>query len=1202
MPGKFDKVNLDSLPDKNERLNSVNLDLLPDKSATQQPPTPAVTPDQEIGLLDAISKKLSTPILSNTDLAKKLGLPDGVTVPIDVMLQILDTPRTAITSALPNDESNPDEGFLEAFARSKPFGETSLGFDPNNFADIPASSFTGPNIGLGGATVTQTLPPISGKERTDALNLTTDALIDVAATAGLGALFKASKSLLTKATKAVETGDARLANEVLSETPKTDLDEARKLFEDNGIDVDAPKSSPPENAGFEGVSIDNLPDKPKTDVSAPKSTEPVTEKPTKKPNKPLAETETPKGVVEPGAVKIPKKPVKEPVKPKTDDGIDLDKVGRSKLKNYPEPVQKLVKILQKESADAIEVQRRGSVPIKQIQAGGAKLEPRIFKRMSKGLKPGTIFNAEETAAMARVVFNNAPDIIEDVIKGIPNKLEVGAHGVRAEIGRALRVLSENPPDIPLEDIQKIRKMVESLEVVSDTAPTIGKRLKKVFGEDYGKSNTVVTVESADKARAAFRKKMGNLQSGLDPESIVLAAKVGTFHIEAGARSFAEFSSIMVKELGQAVKPHLKEIYAKAQKDSGIDAKEFTDAKEIDKILNSPSLTKEVTRKQKEQIKNLLGAAGLKSSDIDPAFIDKFVEFATAIKLTGISTQVKGVIGNTSEVLLRAPEKLIAGSLSKARSALTGVDQTVHAREALAEVTGIMTGMNKASKRFWEALKDPDIALKEATKAGDAAVSRSGPAIKGKFGQIVNSPFRVIGAVDVFFKELHRNAETYAQVARKALDEGHFSHEYVSKVAKEVRKNPDEFSKITEAADLDAKIRVFQEDIEGIANIVNTARRKYPLFRLIFPFYNTPVNLMKRALRRTPGGTFILPSDWDKFGYFSKFRKKAISGEDLRIARNSPEFYEMIAQQITGGTIMTGAMLYGLAGGITGGGPRNKARKETLRATGWQPYSIVVDDTYVSYRGFEPLSTWLRVAGDVADGITDQRSFGEIAAKTMTSYMKQFAENPFLTGMNQFQEMLQDPEGTSVPNFLANMAVGSTVPVIYQQWSKVAFDPVVRKEKTLLKKIQSKIPPFSKGTQPIVDIFGQPVERFGRGAPQALGFTISPKKNDKLSGLLRDLKNENGKPFSIGLPSKTVNGVALTDDEFTRYRMLSGAMIKQSLDKLISSPEFDKMDDGDKFGAMSQVVRSVRKIVRHQEFSRYYKSSEETKTRKRKRRK
>lgn len=41
-----------------------------------------------------------------------------------------------------------------------------------------------------------------------------------------------------------------------------------------------------------------------------------------------------------------------------------------------------------------------------------------------------------------------------------------------------------------------------------------------------------------------------------------AAKVGTFYLEAGIREFAEWSHLMVKRLGEEIRPHLEELWAK----------------------------------------------------------------------------------------------------------------------------------------------------------------------------------------------------------------------------------------------------------------------------------------------------------------------------------------------------------------------------------------------------------------------------------------------------------------------------------------------------------------------------------------------------------------------------------------------------------------------------------------------------------------
>lgn len=97
---------------------------------------------------------------------------------------------------------------------------------------------------------------------------------------------------------------------------------------------------------------------------------------------------------------------------------------------------------------------------------------------------------------------------------------------------------------------------------------------------YGADNKIITPAKFADAKAILSKKLSESShiaaSGfpLDPEALKAALEVATFHIEAGARKFGEFSKRMVDEFGDAVKPHLEKLYSNARdehKFEGMDA-------------------------------------------------------------------------------------------------------------------------------------------------------------------------------------------------------------------------------------------------------------------------------------------------------------------------------------------------------------------------------------------------------------------------------------------------------------------------------------------------------------------------------------------------------------------------------------------------------------------------------------------------------
>jgi hypothetical protein len=127
-----------------------------------------------------------------------------------------------------------------------------------------------------------------------------------------------------------------------------------------------------------------------------------------------------------------------------------------------------------------------------------------------------------------------------------------------------------------EDAVKVTAKAPKAEVVTPTAP--------VRPEGYGKSNKIFTEERANAARERVLKKFGRTNALLDPELLRDGIEIAGYHIEAGARSFANYSKAMVEDFGEGVKPHLRQWYEAVRHQPDFDAKGMSHAAEIEAHL------------------------------------------------------------------------------------------------------------------------------------------------------------------------------------------------------------------------------------------------------------------------------------------------------------------------------------------------------------------------------------------------------------------------------------------------------------------------------------------------------------------------------------------------------------------------------------------------------------------------------------------
>lgn len=118
---------------------------------------------------------------------------------------------------------------------------------------------------------------------------------------------------------------------------------------------------------------------------------------------------------------------------------------------------------------------------------------------------------------------------------------------------------------------------------------------------YGASNTLISTEEYEELRKRMRNKLNNLNVGFDPELFTIGTQMAIYHIEAGARKFADFASRMVEDLGDNVRPYLKSFYESARHAPGME----TLSKEMDSFneVNSYDLGNLTTFEEESNTSN-----------------------------------------------------------------------------------------------------------------------------------------------------------------------------------------------------------------------------------------------------------------------------------------------------------------------------------------------------------------------------------------------------------------------------------------------------------------------------------------------------------------------------------------------------------------------------------------------------------------------
>ena len=93
------------------------------------------------------------------------------------------------------------------------------------------------------------------------------------------------------------------------------------------------------------------------------------------------------------------------------------------------------------------------------------------------------------------------------------------------------------------------------------APTDANRAEtKPSKKQNPSGNKLVSDERYEELKRRMKAKLGQLNVGIDPEILAIGTEMAVYHIEKGARKFAEYAKAMISDLGDVVRPYLKSFY------------------------------------------------------------------------------------------------------------------------------------------------------------------------------------------------------------------------------------------------------------------------------------------------------------------------------------------------------------------------------------------------------------------------------------------------------------------------------------------------------------------------------------------------------------------------------------------------------------------------------------------------------------------
>lgn len=127
----------------------------------------------------------------------------------------------------------------------------------------------------------------------------------------------------------------------------------------------------------------------------------------------------------------------------------------------------------------------------------------------------------------------------------------------------------------------VRENVEKYAASRKSEQAQPEKPAKAEAKPTGSGNRIFTEAAAERARKRLKAKLGQLNSGLDPEIVIDGITLAGYHIESGARKFADYARAMLADLGENARPYLASWYEGVRRYPGFDAQGMSSTEEVD---------------------------------------------------------------------------------------------------------------------------------------------------------------------------------------------------------------------------------------------------------------------------------------------------------------------------------------------------------------------------------------------------------------------------------------------------------------------------------------------------------------------------------------------------------------------------------------------------------------------------------------------
>lgn len=694
-----------------------------------------------------------------------------------------------------------------------------------------------------------------------------------------------------------------------------------------------------------------------------------------------------------------------------------------------------------------------------VESEAAKQSLENSVRPQNGQPNGETQRTEDNAPTARIVSDNhLPIVTKSEILNEATQRIIQNAGTLADLGIDPERI-ESPQDVQAALDKAAGKIQQNLD------PRVGATISL----DAQKSLAAEVGMSVDELLSRKSGESMNAEHAIAARALLKDSQTRVMNL---ARNAATGDEDYLEQFNKALSTHqeilnqVKGVTSEAGRALGSFRVKENELPQL-KIANALSDLPEDSQQKAAQLLSKIDPSDIRAvnqfvEEITPSSTpDKIYEYYRNSLLSSPHTVLVKGASELSMMALEATKKAVAGGVSKAKSLFSGDPQEHYASEAYWYSKGAIQAMQKI----------PLVLKGQFDLAGMPDFESTGKrAIKGTVGKIVRTPGTILSRQTNSMYVLNYFGELNALAARAAIKEGLSGQDLYAR-QEYLAQNPT--PDMEAGAHDQALYNTFQNDLGKVGQKFQRALQGNPVSKFLFPFYRTPVNLVKAS------------ADFSPYGLL-----KGIAKGDA----------DATARGLIGSSIAAGLAYATLQGRITtGGGPVNVGERKTLEATGWQPYSVKIGGKYYSYHRAEPLGLVMSLVADAVHGLAlgndpESPKVKSAVDNVLQHIGRNLQDLPFMFELSEISRFIGDTTVEGAEKFAGQFAA-SFVPQGVSNIAQIADDNTVRKPKTLPQFFQNRIPGQRQNVPPELDITGKPVQSPASSFGGANPFPVSEENND-----------------------------------------------------------------------------------------------------------